>query len=122
MSNQYFSPVNTISTSFAAQRLDGILGMGLPNNSQLNHTPWFYNAKSQGAVSQGIFAMKLTNTSSNLYLGGTNFSLYTGDFEWHSINSSSYWQIPNGTVLLNGSVSLLPQPVPVIVHCLINAD
>ncbi|PIL36226.1 transporter [Ganoderma sinense ZZ0214-1] len=101
--NQYFSPVNTISQSFATEHLDGILGLGLPNASQLNQTPWFYTARAQSAVSEGLFAMKLTNTSSNLYLGGTNSSLYTGDFESHPINSSFYWLIPNGTLVLNGS-------------------
>ena len=108
VSNQFFSPVDTISESFATERLDGILGLGLPNGSQLNQTPWFYTAKAQGAVSEGVFAMKLTNTSSNLHLGGTNSSLYTGDFEFHSINSSLFWLLPNASVLVNGSVSKLP--------------
>ncbi|KAI1794174.1 protease [Ganoderma leucocontextum] len=103
VTKQFFSPVDTVSTSFGAMRLDGLMGMGLPNNSQLNSTPWFYNAKSQGAVSQGVFAMKLTNTSSSLFLGGTDPSLFTGDFESHAINSTSFWQIPNGTVVVKGS-------------------
>lgn len=116
MSNQFFSPVDRISRSFVAERLDGLLGLALPNASHLNHTPWFYNAKSQGAVSEGSFSMKLTNTSSNLFLGGTNSTLFTGDFESHSINSSLFWQIPNGTVVLNGTVRASFESTPLFVR------
>ena len=38
--NQYFSPVNTISSSFASQNVDGILGMAYPAISSLGSV-WF---------------------------------------------------------------------------------
>ncbi|CDO78035.1 hypothetical protein BN946_scf184885.g1, partial [Trametes cinnabarina] len=91
--NQYFSPVNTISPSFGPQADDGILGLAFPAISNLGQSPWFNTAKKQGAVKNGVFGFKLAKSGSELYLGGTDSSLYTGSIEYHAVTGSGFWQI-----------------------------
>ncbi|KAI0374183.1 acid protease [Pilatotrama ljubarskyi] len=93
--NQYFSPVATLSASFGAQALDGILGMAFPAISNLRQSPFFNTAKTQGAVKTGVFAFKLAKSGSELYLGGTDSSLYSGSIEYHKVTGSGFWQIAN---------------------------
>ena len=56
----------------------------------------------QGAVSEGVFSMKLASSGSELYIGGTNSRLYSGSIEYHSLVSSQYWMIGRGSVSVNG--------------------
>ncbi|KAI0675143.1 protease [Trametes maxima] len=99
---QYFSPVDTISPSFGSEAVDGILGLAFPAISNLNKSPFFNTAKSQGAVKNGVFGMKLAKIGSELYLGGTDSSLYTGSIEYHPVTGTGFWQI-GGASLRVGS-------------------
>ena len=56
----------------------------------------------QGTVSEGVFAMKLASSGSELYIGGTNSRLYSGSIEYHDLVSDQYWMIGDGNVSLNG--------------------
>ncbi|KAI0355632.1 acid protease [Trametes cingulata] len=103
--NQYFSPVSTLSSSFGEGAMDGILGMAFPALSRLRQSPFFNTAKTQGAVKNGVFAFKLASSGSELYLGGTDTSLYSGSIEYHSVTGSGFWQIPNAKLYL-GSKTL----------------
>ncbi|KAI0764403.1 acid protease [Trametes elegans] len=98
--NQYFSPVTTISPSFGSEAEDGLLGLAFPAISNLGQTPFFNNAKSQGAVKSGVFGMKLAKSGSELYLGGTDSSLYSGSPEYHSVTGSGFWQISGASILV----------------------
>ncbi|KAI0358653.1 acid protease [Trametes cingulata] len=92
--NQYFSPVTTLSSSFANDPIDGLLGLAYPAISNLNQNPFFNTAIQQGAVSEGVFAFKLASSGSELYLGGTDSKLYTGSIEFHDVDTSTgFWQI-----------------------------
>ncbi|KAI0645549.1 protease [Trametes meyenii] len=99
---QYFSPVDTISPSFGSEAVDGILGLAFPEISNLQKSPFFNTAKSQGAVKNGVFGFKLAKAGSELYLGGTDSSLYTGSIEYHPVTGTGFWQI-GGASLLVGS-------------------
>ncbi|KAI0352025.1 protease [Trametes cingulata] len=96
--NQYFSPVNTISPSFGSQVDDGLLGLAYPAISNLHQSPFFNSAKSQGAVKNGVFGFKLAKTGSELYLGGTDSSLYSGSIEYHAVKGAAFWQIGGASV------------------------
>ncbi|KAI0335089.1 acid protease [Cubamyces sp. BRFM 1775] len=92
--NQYFSPVTTLSSSFADDPIDGLLGLAYPAISNLGENPFFNTAIQQGAVSEGVFGFKLASSGSELYLGGTDDDLYTGSIEYHDVDTSSgFWQI-----------------------------
>ncbi|KAI0666019.1 acid protease [Trametes maxima] len=92
--NQYFSPVTTLSSSFANDPIDGLLGLAYPAISNLNQNPFFNTAVKEGAVDEGVFGFKLASSGSELYLGGTNSDLYSGSIEYHDVDTSTgFWQI-----------------------------
>ena len=37
---------------------------------------------SEGVLTSPVFGLKLAQSGSELFLGGTNSALYTGDFTW----------------------------------------
>ncbi|KAF7326657.1 Acid protease [Mycena venus] len=48
----------------------------------------------EGAVQQNQFGFFLASNDSELFLGGTNNAKYTGELEFHNVDSSSgFWQI-----------------------------
>ncbi|TRM65588.1 aspartic peptidase domain-containing protein, partial [Schizophyllum amplum] len=101
--NQFFSPVTELSDSFSDDPIDGILGMAYPTISNLNQDPWFTNAASQGAVQSNSFGFYMASEGSELFLGGTNTELYTGDFEYHATDpSEGYWLTTGATLNVNG--------------------
>ncbi|EIN03856.1 aspartic protease [Punctularia strigosozonata HHB-11173 SS5] len=99
VTGQYFSPVTTLSSSFKDDPIDGLLGMAWPLISNLGKNPFFNTADSAGAVSSNVFGMKLASSGSELYLGGTDSSLYSGSIEYHSIDTSTgFWQATGASV------------------------
>ncbi|KAF8509470.1 acid protease [Hysterangium stoloniferum] len=107
VTNQTFSPVNTLSDSFKTQPIDGILGLAFPALSNLNADPFFTSAFKQGAVSQNEFSFKLASSDSSLFLGGRNSSLFTGSPEFYAVSSATgYWQIGKAAAFV-GSKSVV---------------
>ncbi|KAM5544249.1 hypothetical protein V8D89_001909 [Ganoderma adspersum] len=100
--NQFFSAVTTESAEFVDDPTDGILGLAFPDISNLGQSPFFQSARSQGALPLGEFSFKLASTGAELFLGGTNTSLYTGAPEFHNVSQVGYWQIGGGQVAANG--------------------
>ena len=48
---------------------------------------------SKGTASAGSFGFKLASSGSELFLGGTDTSKYTGSIEYHTVDTSSgFWQ------------------------------
>ena len=77
------------SASFESPRdpADGLMGMGFQSISRYNATPLFQALVSQDVVTSPVFGFKLGTSGSELYLGGTNGNLYTGDFTWVSLEN-----------------------------------
>ncbi|EKM50295.1 uncharacterized protein PHACADRAFT_264907 [Phanerochaete carnosa HHB-10118-sp] len=101
--SQYFSPVTTLSSGFGGDPADGILGLAYPAISNLKQNPVFNTFIVQDQVSAGEFAFKLALTGSELFLGGTDTSKYTGSIEFHDIDQSTgFWQ-PTGAKSVVGS-------------------
>ncbi|KAH9939221.1 aspartic peptidase domain-containing protein [Amylocystis lapponica] len=101
---QTFGNVNE-SSGYPPAPADGVMGMAFQSISATNSKPWFFSAVSQGAVKQGVFSMKLASSGAELYVGGTDPSLYSGDIEYHpQVNSSvaGYWQIGGANATVNG--------------------
>ncbi|RPD78649.1 acid protease [Lentinus tigrinus ALCF2SS1-7] len=94
VTKQSFSPVTTLSSSFNGDPIDGILGLAYPAISNLNANPFFNTAIQQGVVDEGVFGFKLASSGSELYLGGANDELYSGEIEYHDVDTSTgFWQI-----------------------------
>ncbi|KAJ7734430.1 acid protease [Mycena metata] len=106
--NQYFAAMTTLSPTFFDEPIDGIMGMGLRQISGLQQDPFFINAKSEGAIAVGQFSFYLAPTGSELYIGGTDNTKYTGAIEFNSINTTSgYWQPATNGQAKVGSTTVL---------------
>ncbi|KAI0782433.1 aspartic protease [Irpex lacteus] len=107
VTGQYFSPVTTLSSSFSGDPIDGILGLAFPSISNLGQNPFFDTAINQGKVSAGAFGFKLASSGSNLYLGGTDTSKYSGSIEYHSIDTSTgFWQATGAKAIVGSSAAV----------------
>ncbi|GJJ14486.1 hypothetical protein Clacol_008750 [Clathrus columnatus] len=105
VTNQFFSPVTTLSDQFAGKPFDGflqegrILGMALPALATLNGDPFFVTAYKQGVVPKNEFAFKLASSGSSLYLGGTDASGTTLIYGAPSHVETLYSKIPGSGLL-----------------------
>jgi hypothetical protein len=79
--NNTVGAANRYSFSFELAQFppDGLVGMAFPSISVFNSTPLFNTLVDQGTVDP-MFGLKLAENGSELYLGGVNTDLYTGDF------------------------------------------
>ncbi|KAI0357453.1 acid protease [Trametes cingulata] len=103
VTGQYLAAVTKESSSFTQDPEDGLLGLGYPALSNLGHNPFFFTAVQQGTAAKGEFAFKLSQSGSELFIGGTNQDLYKGDIEFHDLSSSTgFWQIGGGSVSIGG--------------------
>ncbi|PIL33581.1 hypothetical protein GSI_04204 [Ganoderma sinense ZZ0214-1] len=103
--DQYFAPVHILSDSFAPETDDGILGLAFQSLSNIHEPPFVNNAKAQGAIKDAVFGFRIAKTGSELYIGGTDASQYTGDIEYHSVvGNTGYWQIGGGQLTLGSTV------------------
>ncbi|KAI0335307.1 protease [Cubamyces sp. BRFM 1775] len=101
-----FGVAETISEQ-TAEFEDGILGLGLPGLMSLPTAPFLYQAMVEEAMENYVFAFKLSKNQSELYLGGTDTSLYTGDIEYHPImEDKGFWQLGNATITVGNTTIL----------------
>ncbi|RDX53186.1 protease [Lentinus brumalis] len=100
---QYFAAVTSESPNFAQDPIDGVLGLAFPSISRLRQNPFFVTASAQKSVNDAAFAFKLASNGSELYLGGTDASLYEGAVEYHNVSSTiGYWIINGASAEVNG--------------------
>jgi cathepsin D len=66
---------------------DGVMGMAFQSISEFNAPPVFQTLISEGVLTSEVFGFKLATSGSELFLGGTNSELYTGDFTWVSLTN-----------------------------------
>lgn len=57
-------------------------------------------------MKSGVFGLKLAKSGSELYLGGTDTSQYTGSIEYHSVSGSGFWQASGANVLVNNKTAV----------------
>lgn len=58
------------------------MGMAFQSISVYNASPPFQTLISEGVITSQVFGLKMATSGSELFLGGTNSSLYTGNFTW----------------------------------------
>ncbi|TBU43384.1 protease [Dichomitus squalens] len=102
--DQAFSAVTNLSDSFGPQANDGILGLAYQSLSDIRMPPFVNTAKAQGAIKQAEFGFKIAQSGSELYIGGTDASQYSGDIEYHNVvGSTGYWQIGSGKLTIGST-------------------
>ena len=89
------------SESFAQDPSDGIMGLGFSTISSIGAPTFIENLFNQKVVSEPTFSMYLATNGSELYLGGTNDTLYSGNITYVDLTSKTYW-LTNGTSSVGG--------------------
>ncbi|KAF8346112.1 acid protease [Amanita rubescens] len=112
---QYFAAATNISFSFADTSVDGILGLAFQGISNLHQPPFFQTASSQGNVSPSSFAFFLSSNNSELHLGGTNKTLYTGSIEYHTIVNTSSINVNSSSAVLSSFDTIIDSGTTIIV-------
>ncbi|XP_057583843.1 pregnancy-associated glycoprotein 2-like [Hippopotamus amphibius kiboko] len=77
-------------------QFDGVLGLGYPSLAFKGITPVFDNLKTQGIISQPVFAFYLstgTENGSMVMFGGVDHSYHKGELKWIPVSQTHFWQI-----------------------------
>lgn len=77
-------------------KFDGICGLGFRSLSVDNTQTLFGNIMDQKLVDKNVFSFYLPSSSGNngeLLLGGIDKKHYTGDLEYLSLSSETYWEL-----------------------------
>lgn len=69
------------------------MGMGFKSISEYKADPVFQTLVSQGETSKPVFGFKLAKSGSELSVGGSDSSLYSGDFTYAKVEKEGYWQV-----------------------------
>ncbi|KAF9226049.1 Asp-domain-containing protein [Gyrodon lividus] len=85
---------------------DGIMGMGFQPISRYQQSPVFQTFVTQGYTDEPVFAFNFADPEPELYLGGTNPNMYTGDFTYAEVTTVGYWQVNMVNIVVNGEVVL----------------
>ena len=64
-------------------------------------SPYFATLYSQGGI-KGQFSFALRTSGSELYLGGTDTSKYTGSITYTPVTQQAYWQVGMNAATVNG--------------------
>ncbi|KAF9220083.1 acid protease [Gyrodon lividus] len=81
---------------------DGLLGMAFQSLSTFGQSPFFQTLVTEGQTDEPVFAFNLGAYGAELYLGGTNPDMYTGDFTWVPVIRQAYWEVNIDNVVGNG--------------------
>ncbi|KAF9220072.1 acid protease [Gyrodon lividus] len=81
---------------------DGLLGMAFHTISNYDQPSFFQTLITEGQTDEPVFAFNFAAPKPELYLGGTNPEMYTGDFTWTPVTQQGYWQINIDSVVGNG--------------------
>ncbi|KAH8982167.1 acid protease [Lactarius hatsudake] len=102
---QTLGAAEVYSTGFQSDRFaaDGLLGMGFQSLSVYNAAPLFQSLIAQGEVDRQVFSFYLAKQGSELYIGGTNPSHYSGNFTYVPVTTEGYWQVGFDGVWVNGT-------------------
>ena len=81
--------------------------MGYPKLSVMEQTPVINTLFQQGAISKEMFSFKIADTGSSLFVGGADSSLYTGDVEYHDVDTLlGFWIISKAALYLNSKATV----------------
>ncbi|KAH8997787.1 acid protease [Lactarius hatsudake] len=103
-SKQTLGAATTYSGEFQSDQFpaDGVLGMAYGSISNLRASPVFQSLVSQGQVPVPVFSFYLSESGSELFIGGTNQDHYTGAFAHMPVTTQGYWQGSLDGISVNG--------------------
>ncbi|CAJ0582493.1 unnamed protein product, partial [Mesorhabditis spiculigera] len=113
VTGQGFGQATTIGSDFAAQPMDGMLGLGWPSLAVNNLNPPMFNAWNQKLMDKPVFTVALQGVGPQITQGG---QLTIGDYDstncastidWVPLTSQTFWQFKLDGVK-SGSYSAAP--------------
>jgi cathepsin D len=86
---QAVGAADVYSPGFAYKRFpaDGLLGMAFQSISSYNRMPVFQSLVAQGQLTRPLFGFKLADQGSELYIGGVNSAMYSGEFTYVKVTT-----------------------------------
>uniref|UniRef100_T1GNE8 Peptidase A1 domain-containing protein n=1 Tax=Megaselia scalaris TaxID=36166 RepID=T1GNE8_MEGSC len=96
-------------STFVDAKFDGILGLGFQQIAVDNVVPVFYNMVSQRLVDEPIFSFYLNrkigaSPGGQLMFGGSDRSLYKGEFTYVPVTQEGYWQFNLDKAEVDGNI------------------
>ncbi|PKI36027.1 hypothetical protein CRG98_043602, partial [Punica granatum] len=90
---------------FVVSQFDGVLGLGFQDTSVGQATPLWYNMVQQGHMTDQMFSVWLnrnptSNTGGEIVFGGLDWRHFRGDHTYFPVNTTGYWQIEVGDILV----------------------
>jgi len=105
---QEFAEVTDVSglgLAYALGKFDGILGLAFESISVNHMDTVFGDLYRQGLIASPMFAFYLPSVSGakgELDLGGYDTNHFTGDLQWISLSSATYWEVTLDSFTING--------------------
>nr|XP_031860383.1 uncharacterized protein CI109_004273 [Kwoniella shandongensis]KAA5527455.1 hypothetical protein CI109_004273 [Kwoniella shandongensis] len=96
INGQYFGAVSSESDDFHGNPNSGVMGMAFSSISSSGKPTYFENLISTKSVPSPLFSFHLTRrqpTGSQLCIGCTDSSKYTGAINWIPVISQTYWSV-----------------------------
>ncbi|KAF9164281.1 hypothetical protein DFQ26_001626 [Actinomortierella ambigua] len=93
--NQTIGVATQYSTTMAPDQFpaDGLLGLAFESLSTLKASPLVQTLFSQGQLDEPVFSLKLASEKSELFLGGANGDLFTGEITYTPVVNASFWTV-----------------------------
>ncbi|GLB45979.1 putative peptidase A1 family protein [Lyophyllum shimeji] len=109
--NQTVGAASRYSTGFAIDQFppDGLMGMAFPQISNFPANPVFQTLIAEDKTTARQFAFKLTNSGSELFLGGADNSQFIGSLSINPVVQEGFWQVSLDAVNVNGAAAVVAQ-------------
>ncbi|KAG6916685.1 hypothetical protein DXG01_005810 [Tephrocybe rancida] len=82
---------------------DGLMGMAFPQISEFSENPVFQSLVAQNETTAPQFSFKLSETQSELLLGGVNTDLFSGTLTQVPVVQKGFWQVKLDAVNVAGN-------------------
>ncbi|KAI0314883.1 acid protease [Amylostereum chailletii] len=90
--NQTIGAASAVTDGFL-DSMDGLVGLAFPTISTYHAQPLMQTLLAQNKSLEPVFGMKLAKNGSQLTLGGTDKTLYTGEPTYVPVTEEGYWQV-----------------------------
>jgi len=82
---------------------DGMLGLAFPSMSKYPASSLLETLFNERKLPYDVFSLKLTPDKGELYIGGVNKLLYSGDITFVDVQTKAYWEVMVDDIRVNGN-------------------